>query len=76
VVTTDTAPAIDLERLHRVVGSLISDYNAAMASALVYIGDRNNLFTAMVGAGPLSPKDLASRIGPLANRIRDGSGFK
>lgn len=70
-MTTDTAPAIDIERLHRVVGSLMSDYNAAMASALVYIGDRNGLFTAMDGAGPLSPQDLASKTGQSARYIEE-----
>jgi 2-polyprenyl-3-methyl-5-hydroxy-6-metoxy-1,4-benzoquinol methylase len=70
-MTTDTAPAIDLERLNEVVGSLVSDYNAAMASALVYIGDRNNLFTAMAGAGPLTPKDLASKTGQSARYIKE-----
>lgn len=48
-VTNDTATSVDMERLHKGVGSLVSDYNAAMARALVYIGDRNGLFTAMAG---------------------------
>lgn len=70
-MTTDTAATIDIEQLHRVVGSLVSDYNAATASALIYIGDRNGLFTAMDGAGPLTPEDLAARTGQSARYIKE-----
>lgn len=38
-MTTDTAPTIDTDALKRVIGQLVSDYNAAMAGALVFIGD-------------------------------------
>ena len=38
-MTTDTTPAIDMDALHKVIGQLVSDYNAAMAGALVFIGD-------------------------------------
>jgi len=62
-MTTETAPAIDMDALNEVIGQLVSDYNAAMASALVYIGDRNRLFTAMDGAGTVTPNELASRTG-------------
>src|SRR5579859_387853 len=62
-MTTETAPAIDMEALHQVVGSLVSDYNAAMAGALIYIGDRNGLFQALDGAGPVTPEELAQRTG-------------
>jgi 2-polyprenyl-3-methyl-5-hydroxy-6-metoxy-1,4-benzoquinol methylase len=70
-MTTETAQTIDMDRLHRVVGSLVSDYNAAMASALVYIGDRNGLFTAMAGAGPLTPHDLANTTGQSERYIKE-----
>lgn len=70
-MATDTTSTIDIEQLHRVVGSLVSDYNAATASALIYIGDRNGLFTAMDGAGPLTPEDLAGRTGQSPRYLRE-----
>lgn len=68
-MTTDTA--INMERLHKVVGALVSDYNAAMASALVYIGDRNGLFKAMDGAGAVTPEDLAARTRQAPRYLRE-----
>ena len=55
------AASIDMNALNRVVGALVSDHNAAVASALIYIGDRNGLFTALDGAGAVTPEELASR---------------
>jgi SAM-dependent methyltransferase len=42
-----------------------------MASALVYIGDRNGLFVAMDGAGWVTPEDLAARTGQSARYLRE-----
>ncbi|HLJ66174.1 MAG TPA: class I SAM-dependent methyltransferase [Chloroflexota bacterium] len=70
-MTTATAPTIDMERLHSVVGSLVSDYNAALASALVYIGDRNGLFASMAGAGAVTPEDLAAKTGQSPRYLRE-----
>lgn len=70
-MTTDTASAIDIERLHKVIGHLMSEYNATMSSALVYIGDRNGLFNAMAGAGPLTPQELANKTGQSERYLRE-----
>ena len=70
-MTTETVAPIDMEQLHKVVGSLVSDYNAATASALVYIGDRNGLFAAMAGAGPLTPEDLSRVTGQSARYLQE-----
>jgi 2-polyprenyl-3-methyl-5-hydroxy-6-metoxy-1,4-benzoquinol methylase len=70
-MTTETAPAIDMDRLHHVVGSLVTDYNAAMASALIYIGDRNGLFTALDGAGAVTPDELATRTGQSSRYLQE-----
>ncbi|GAC1645724.1 MAG: class I SAM-dependent methyltransferase [Chloroflexota bacterium] len=70
-MTTETAPAIDMDALNEVIGQLVSDYNAAMASALVYIGDRNGLFTAMDGAGAVTPDELAARTGQSSRYLRE-----
>ena len=70
-MTTATARTIDMERLHQVVGSLVSDYNAAMSGALVYIGDRNGLFAALSGAGAVTPEGLAARTGQAPRYLRE-----
>jgi len=70
-MTTEVAGTIDMDRLHNVVGSLVSDYNAAMSSALIYIGDRNHLFEAMAGAGALTPEELAERTGQSSRYLRE-----
>ncbi|HZU14733.1 MAG TPA: class I SAM-dependent methyltransferase [Chloroflexota bacterium] len=70
-MTADTASAIDMETLHKVVGSLVADYNAAMASALIYIGDRNGLFEALNGAGWVTPDELASETGQSPRYLRE-----
>ncbi|HZS95082.1 MAG TPA: methyltransferase domain-containing protein [Chloroflexota bacterium] len=62
-MATEVAPSIDMDTLQGVVGQLVSDYNAAMASALVYIGDRNGLFVALDGAGAVTPEELAATTG-------------
>lgn len=70
-MTTETAPAIDLDSLHKVIGQLVSDYNAAMASALVYIGDRNGLFAALDGEGAVTPEELAAKTGQSSRYLRE-----
>mgnify|MGYP001363869475 CR=1 FL=1 len=70
-MTIQTAPAIDMDALNKVIGQLVSDYNAAMASALIYIGDRNGLFTAMDRAGAVTPDDLAARTGQSSRYLRE-----
>jgi SAM-dependent methyltransferase len=70
-MTTETAPAIDMDALNKVIGQLVSDYNAAMASALVYIGDRNHLFTALDGAGWVTPDELAAKTGQSTRYLRE-----
>jgi SAM-dependent methyltransferase len=52
-----------MDALHQVVGSLVADYNAAMASALIHIGDRNGLFEALADSEPVTPEELGLRTG-------------
>lgn len=70
-MTTDTAPVINMDALQKVVGALVTDYNAAMASALVYIGDRNGLFTALDGAGWVTPDELEAKTGQSARYLME-----
>jgi hypothetical protein len=44
---------------------------AAMSACLVMIGDRLGLYKAMVGAGPMTPADLAKKTGTRERYIRE-----
>ncbi|MGI8825454.1 MAG: class I SAM-dependent methyltransferase [Chloroflexota bacterium] len=70
-MTTETKQTVDMEKLMQVVGQVVTDYNAAMASALVYVGDRNGLFAAMRDAGPLTPEELAHRTDQSPRYLRE-----
>lgn len=61
-MTTDTAPITDMDAQHKVIGQLVSNYNAAMAGALVYIGDHNGPSVALHGAGAVTTDELADRL--------------
>ena len=62
---------IDQAKLEAFVGKGISDFGAALSSALVVIGDKLGLYRAMAGAGPLSSTELAQRTGTTERYIRD-----
>lgn len=70
-MTTEEAPAIDMEALNAVIVRLVSDYNAAMSSALVYIGDRNSLWAALDDAGPVTSRELAARTDQSERYLRE-----
>ncbi|MFI0723017.1 class I SAM-dependent methyltransferase [Streptomyces sp. NPDC021224] len=50
---------------------VIADGAAAMAGLCTSIGDRLGLYTAMAGAGPLTPADLAGRTGLDERYLRE-----
>jgi 2-polyprenyl-3-methyl-5-hydroxy-6-metoxy-1,4-benzoquinol methylase len=68
---TTEAASIDMHALNNVIGALVNDHNAAVASALIYIGDRNGLFTALDGAGAVTAEELAARTGQSARYLRE-----
>jgi SAM-dependent methyltransferase len=53
--------AVDEAKLMEFVGKAVGDLGAALTATLVNIGDRLGLYKAMVGAGPLTPAELASK---------------
>jgi 2-polyprenyl-3-methyl-5-hydroxy-6-metoxy-1,4-benzoquinol methylase len=50
---------IDEDRLNQLLGQAVTDMGAALNGALVSIGDQLGFWTAMNGAGPMTPADLA-----------------
>jgi len=66
-----TTQGIDQAKLEAFVGKGISDFGAALSSALVVIGDKLGFYKAMAGAGPLSSAELAQRSGTTERYIRD-----
>jgi SAM-dependent methyltransferase len=73
-MTTATATSIDQNKLHEAVGRVLGDYLSTVAGPLIYIGDRNGLFEAMDGAGPLTPEALAQKTGQSARYLREWLG--
>jgi SAM-dependent methyltransferase len=54
---------LDLAEPDAFVDQAMSDMGAAISGLMVCLGDELGLYRAMVGAGPLSPEDLAQRTG-------------
>jgi SAM-dependent methyltransferase len=52
---------VDQEALQAFVGKAVEEFGAIVSAALVVIGDKVGLYKAMVGAGPLTPAELAAR---------------
>ena len=62
---------MDEDRLHRFVGKAVTDLGALVNGALVVIGDKLGLYRAMVGAGALTPAELAARTGCAERYLRE-----
>lgn len=67
---TQTA-TINEEKIHAFLGKAVTDGGAAMASALVALGDRLGLYKAMRGAGPITPAELARRTNLNERYVRE-----
>ena len=64
---------MDIEegRLNELMGKALADMGAAASGALVIIGDRLGLFTAIAGKGPLSSQELAEITGTKERMVRE-----
>lgn len=69
--TQATATTLDEEKVHAFLGKAVTDGGAAMASALVVLGDRLGLYKAMRGAGPVTPAELARRTNLNERYVRE-----
>lgn len=71
VKTETQATAVSEEKIHAFLGKAVTDGGAAMASALVVLGDRLGLYKAMRGAGPLTAAQLAQRTNLNERYVRE-----
>jgi SAM-dependent methyltransferase len=69
-LTVSLAPP-DPEKLQRLVERMLGDLGAAMAVPLVRIGDELGLYTAMDGAGAVTPAELARSTGANERLLRE-----
>ena len=63
--------AVNEEKLMGYVHQAVGDIGSVLSAALVNIGDKLGLFEAMVGAGPLTPADLARKTGTTERYVRE-----
>ncbi len=62
---------IDGERLKHYMQNVFGSLAGAMTSAMIYLGDRMDLFRAMAGEGPLSSQELADKTGLHERWLRE-----
>ena len=64
-------PAVNEERLEQFLGQAVTDMGAAMNGVLVMIGGELGLWTALDGAGPMTPAEIAERTGVSERYVRE-----
>ena len=63
--------AIDQGKLEEFLASFTEDVAAAQSAVCAYVGDILGLYTAMAGAGPLTPDELARRTDTHERYVRE-----
>ncbi|MHC5021821.1 MAG: class I SAM-dependent methyltransferase [Planctomycetota bacterium] len=71
--TADTAPAVDMEKVHDFAMKIVGDLGATMTGALVHLGDRLGLYEALA-QGPATSQELADRAGVAERYVREWLG--
>lgn len=64
-------PLIDQAKLEAFFMRTVSDLSAGYAGVMVSLGSKLGLYKAMAGAGPISPKELASRAECAERYVRE-----
>jgi SAM-dependent methyltransferase len=59
--TSTPSPSINEQTLNELLGKMVNDMGAAAAGALVLLGDRLGIFSALSKAGPVTPQGLADQ---------------
>jgi Methyltransferase domain/Rv2258c-like winged HTH domain len=60
---TNTLTSIDTAAVEAFAGRVLTDFAGAAGTAMTLIGDRLGLYSALTGAGPTTPTELARRTG-------------
>lgn len=68
---TMEAPVIDQAKLEAFFMRTVNDLSAGYAGVMVSLGAKLGLYKAMAGAGPISPKELASRAECTERYVRE-----
>ncbi|MBW2282052.1 MAG: methyltransferase domain-containing protein [Deltaproteobacteria bacterium] len=68
---TETRSRVDGEKLQGYLRNVFGTLGGAMTSAMVYLGDRMQLFEAMAGEGPMSSEELAQKTGLSERWLRE-----
>jgi len=63
--------AVNEEKLMGYVHQAVGDFGSILSGALINIGDKLGLFTAMADCGPLTPTELAERTGTTERYVRE-----
>jgi len=71
MATPGQATQPDETKLHEFMGRAVSDMGAAMHAALIVIGDKLGLYTAMAGAGGLTSAELAEKTKTSERYVRE-----
>ena len=70
--STSSQTAIDNEKLQQFMGKILSDFEGAASSVLVYIGDKLGLYKAMYDFGkPITSQELANLTATSERYIRE-----
>ena len=63
--------AVNEEKLMGYVHQAVGDFGSILSGALINIGDKLGLFTAMADSGPVTPAELAERTGTTERYVRE-----
>ena len=63
--------ALNEDKLMGYVQQAVGDFGSILSGALINIGDKLGLFTAMAGAGKMTPAELAGRTGTAERYVRE-----
>jgi hypothetical protein len=70
-MSTLQSAAVDQNRLDAIMAKMVGDMSAAISGALVLIGDKLGLYTALAEGGPARPDELARRTGTAERYVRE-----
>jgi ubiquinone/menaquinone biosynthesis C-methylase UbiE len=62
---------INLDKLHALIGVMVTELGAASNAALVILGDELDLYRAMAGKGPMTAAELAKTTGTRERYIQE-----
>jgi SAM-dependent methyltransferase len=71
MATTEQPVEVDGDKLMDFVFNAVGEVGATLNAALVVMGDKLGLYTAMAGAGALTPTELARRSGVSERYVRE-----